>query len=258
MKDSQIASGRGGRHRSRPVKLFIGAAAWVGTLALSATPARACGVSSTGVASCSLEEHAEETRPHWVAALNGLHTATHLRFGDGIEAREVRSAALVVVAYLPTRTLVLQAGIGAALGGSLTLADGKYEFSAGPTASLGADWRIFDDGRWFALLTSALSVSAASTHAPDGSRTGYEALDLRLGGQLGIDIAHLVRPDAVARVVGGPVFWHYAGADVTGTDTNHYQVGAGLGVRLSRSFNAFAEGVPFGERALSAGVGAVF
>jgi len=45
---------------------------------------------------------------------------------------------------------------------------------------------------------------------------------------------------------------------VTGTDTHHFQIGAGLAVNLGRSWNAFAEGVPLGERALSAGVGVAF
>lgn len=236
----------------------IVAAALLCALGLSAARARACGVSASGVASCSLAEHDEQTRPHWVVGVNGLYTSTHLRFSGDIEAREVRTATLAVLAYLPTPTLVLQAGVGAALDGSLTLPDGKYDFSSGPIASLGADWRVFDDGRWFALLTSTLSVSAAWTHGPDGSRDGYEALDLRLGGELGLDIAQLLRPYAVARVFGGPVFWRYAGAVVTGTDTHHYQLGAGLAVRLSRAFNAFAEGIPLGEQALSAGVGVAF
>jgi hypothetical protein len=108
------------------------------------------------------------------------------------------------------------------------------------------------------VLTSALSVSFAWTQLEESSRVAYTAIDVRLGGQLGVDIAGVLRPYAVARAFGGPVFWSYAGEAVTGTDTHHYQLGAGLGVRLSRQLNAFAEGIPLGEQALSAGVGLAF
>jgi hypothetical protein len=62
----------------------------------------------------------------------------------------------------------------------------------------------------------------------------------------------------LARVFGGPVFWRYQGEAVTGSDTHHYQLGAGLALRLSKNFNAFVEGVPLGERALSLGGGVAF
>jgi hypothetical protein len=153
---------------------------------------------------------------------------------------------------------VLQAGAGVSPDGSLTLPEGTYDFSPGPIVSLGLDWRVWDNGRWFALLTSTLSFSATQTHFADGSAVGYQALDLRLGGQFGVELFEWLRPYALARVFGGPVFWHHAGEAVTGTDTHHFQVGAGLALRIGRTWSAFAEGVPLGERALAIGVAAVF
>jgi len=193
-------------------------------------------------------------RPHWALGLSGLYTATRLRFSGGVHAEQVRFATLASGAYLPTPRLVLQLGVGAAFGGSLVLPDGKYEFSPGPTALFGADYRAFDDGRYFLLLTSGLSFASARTHRGAEPSVGYQAFDLRLGGELGLEVARILRPYALARVFGGPVFWRYQGASVTGTDTHHFQLGAGVAVRASKALNLFVEGVPLGERAISTGV----
>jgi len=221
---------------------------------LAASRAQACGVSASGVSSCSLAEHDEAMRPHWAVGVSGLYTSTRLRFSGHLYADQVRYATLATLAYLPTPKLVLSAGAGAAFGGSLTLPDGKYEFSPGPTLALGADFRAFDDGRYFVLLTSSLSFAAARTHLAGLASVGYEAFDLRLGAQAGLQLASIFRPYLAARAFGGPVFWRYQGEAVSGTDTHHYQLGAGIGVRLGGSFNLFAEGIPLGERAVSFGV----
>lgn len=178
-----------------------------------------------------------------------------MQLSDSLRADQIRYATLAALAYMPTTKLILQAGAGATLGGSLTLPAGKYEFSPGPTASVGADWRVFDNRRTFVLLTSALSFSAARTHLGDQGSVGYEAFDLRLGGQLGVDIANIFEPYIVVRAFGGPVCWHYLGDAVTGTDAHHYQVGAGAGVHISKVVNLFVEGIPIGERAVSLGAG---
>ena len=222
---------------------------------LAARAAGACGVSASGVSSCSLAEHDDAVRPHWAVGVSGLYTSTRLRFSGGLRADQQRYASLASLAYLPTPRLVLQAGLGVAFGGSLAPPDGKYDFSPGPTALIGADFRAYDDGRYFLLLTSALSFAAANTRSPLGVDAGYQAFDLRLGTEFGVQLAKIFRPYAVARVFGGPVYWRYLGASVTGTDTHHYQLGAGAGVRVSKAVNLFLEGVPLGERAVSVGVG---
>jgi hypothetical protein len=231
------------------------AVAALGLLLLSAAPARACGVSASGVSSCSLAEHDEAVRPRWAVGVSGLYTSTRLRFSGGLSADQIRYATLATLAYLPTAKLVLQAGAGAAFGGSLTLADGEYQFSPGPTALVGADFRAFDDGRYFLILTSGLSFSSARTHASGEAGESYQAFDLRLGAQFGLQLAQIVRPYATARVFGGPIFWRYENEAVTGTDTHHYQLGAGLAVRLSKALSVFAEGIPLGEQAVAVGIG---
>jgi hypothetical protein len=227
----------------------------VGLFLLGVRSARACGVSASGVASCSLAEHDEAVRPHWLVAVSGLYTSTRLRFGEGLHADQVRYATLATLAYLPTARLILQAGVGAAFGGSLTLPAGEYRFSPGPVALVGADFRAFDDGRYFLVLTSALSFATARTNASGEPSESYQAFDVRLGAQFGAELARGLRPYATARVFGGPIFWRYQGEAVTGTDVHHYQLGAGLAVRISKALNVFAEGIPLGEQAVAVGVG---
>lgn len=226
--------------------------------ASSAGRAGACGVSASGVASCSLAEHEEAARPHWAVGLSGVYSSTRLRFSNSLRADETRYGAVASLAYMPTSKLLLQVGAGAAFAGRLVVANQTYDFVPGPLASLGADYRVFDSGRVFVMLTSALAFSAARTRLGDAPTVGYQALDLRLGGELGVQLAQVFRPYALARVFGGPVFWRYQDQAVTGSDTHHYQLGAGLALRLSKNFNAFVEGVPLGERALALGGGVAF
>lgn len=235
------------------------ASASLGVLSLAHGAAHACGVSAAGVASCSLAEHDDATRPRFALGASGQFTSTRLSFGQDLKVDQTRYAALSTFAYLPTARLVLQAGAGAAFGGSLSAPNGEHRFSPGPIALLGADFRVFDDGRGFVLLTSGLSFTTARSHlsgqadaAPDAN---YTALDLRVGAQFGLELARIVRPYLLARVFGGPVFWHYRDQAVTGTDTHHYQLGGGLAIRASKAINLFAEGVPLGERAIVLGVG---
>jgi hypothetical protein len=225
---------------------------------LEARPAAACGVSAAGVASCSLEEHEEAERPRWALGVSGVYTSTALRFTGSVRADQLRYGTLASLAYMPAPRWVFQVGAGPSFGGSLALADGKHRFSAGPLVALGAAWRALRDERYFLLLTSQLSLSAARTRLEQQPSAAYEALDVRLGAEAGVELAQVFRPYAAARVFGGPVFWRYQGRSVTGTDTHHYQLGAGLGVQLSRRFQLQAEGIPLGERAVSLSASATF
>jgi hypothetical protein len=179
-----------------------------------------------------------------------------LRFSSSLRGDQTRYAGIAALAYLPTPVLTLQVGLGATFGGSLVMPDGRHDFSPGPTALVGAAWRVFDNDSEFILLTSLLSFSAARTQLNSDPSVGYEAFDLRLGGEFGTTLFGVLRPYIPLRVFGGPVYWKYQGSSVTGTDTHHYQVGLGLGVHITKQFGAFAEGIPLGERAVSLGLAA--
>jgi hypothetical protein len=218
----------------------------------------ACGVSATGVASCSLAEHREATRSHLGVGVTGAYTDTALRFDGSIRAAQTRTAVLAVLAYLPTPSLALEVGVGASVAGALTLPDGKHEFSPGPSASLGAAWRLLDAPSYFLLLTGVVSFTANRTALTGAPSVSYTAFDLRLGGELGLNLVNVLHPYVLARAFGGPVFWNYEGKDVTGTDIHHYQLGLGLALGLPAKLGLFVEAVPLGERAISGGVSLAF
>ncbi len=233
----------------------------LGFLALASvvtSRARACGVSATGVASCSLAEHRDAARSRFAVGVTGTYTDTALRFDGSLRAAQTRAAVLGVLAYMPTPSLALEAGIGASFAGALTLPDGKHEFLPGPSATLGAGWRVLDAASYFALLTAVASFTANRTELAGAPRVSYTAFDLRLGGEFGLNLAQVLHPYVLARAFGGPVYWQYQGKDVTGTDIHHYQLGLGLAVGLPLRLAAFVEGVPLGERALSGGVSFAF
>lgn len=239
----------------------------LGTLAMlsQARLALGCGVSGPdGALSCSLAEHRREqeqeqaANPKWHVGAAGLYTSTRLRFSDSVRGDQTRSAALVSLSHTIAPRWTFDAGLGATLGGRLRMPAGDYDFSPGPTAAVGLTWRVVDESP-FVLLTSLLSFSAAKTHADAlGEHAGYEAFDLRLGTLVGTTLWDVLSPYATARVFGGPIFWRYRGTSVTGTDTHHYQLGAGVLCSIQKRIDVFAEGVPLGERAVSAGVAIAF
>ena len=187
--------------------------------------------------------------------MSGLYTWTGIHFSDGTEATETRAGALASLSYFVSRRVSLQAGLGATLGGQLTTGSTTVSFSPGPAADLGASWRVLDaeGARPFVVLTAFVSFEATQTTG----NVGYQALDFRAGGVVGWTLGGIVSPFLAARAFGGPVFWRDAQGSVTGTDTSHYQLGAGVAASIARRVDLFVEGVPLGERAVSAGVGVV-
>jgi hypothetical protein len=237
-------------------------AATLSLLGLASTGTRAahaCGSSGPGgVSACSLAEHEEEERPKWRIGISGVATSTALHLSNGLHADETRLASVAALTYAPTSRFSVEASAGAALGGKLTLPDGSHEFSPGPVFGLGASWRVVD-GRPFVILTSLLSFTSSTTRTNDsGAPVGYEAFDLRLGGIVGTTLWNRFSPYGLVRAFGGPVYWRYEGAPVTGTDTHHYQVGAGFALGITRRFDLFVEGVPLGEQAVAAGLAMAF
>jgi hypothetical protein len=253
-------------------KLFTWGAANADGLALAAVcvilliacwqPRRvqACGVSGPdGVWSCSLSEHEEEERPRWTVGANASYTATRLRFGQGLQAVNKRSALVATASYAPTAALTLRASAGAGLTGSLRTMDEVHDLDVGPTAAIGAGYRVRAQNP-FVLLSAVLSFASArtsqQTYAVRSAR--YTAFDLRLGAALGWSLWDVLRVYMIARVFGGPIFWRYQGQARTGTDAYHVQLGAGLGWLIAERLNLYLEGIPLGESGLAAGTAVIF
>src|SRR5262249_11056029 len=123
--------------------------AWAVTILVS-PKAHACGVSTAdGPTFCSLAEHEEETRPRWHVGASGSYTSTTIDFSGGLHSGETRRSLVASFAYQPWRRTTLQLAAGGTLGGQLTTPTGKYDFSDGPTAAIGAAWRVVDGARPF-------------------------------------------------------------------------------------------------------------
>jgi hypothetical protein len=244
------------------IALGLASALSISVSMLAPATAHACGVSTAdGLSACSLSEHEEETRPRWHVGAAGIYTSTAIDFSNNVRMGETRSSLVASLAYHPTTRLTYQLAAGGTLGGRLQTPAGTQDFSSGVTAAVGASYRIIDTPRPFVVLTGNLSYSrerttlAGASGMPDVSAS-YQAFDLRVGALVGTTFWKMLTPYAVGRVFGGPIYWHYQGDSVTGTDAHHYQLGAGATLVIARRFNVFAEGIPVGER--SAAVGTAF
>jgi hypothetical protein len=242
--------------RSRRVLGLVLAGCALG--ALAPQRAYACGAGTggaAGISGCSLSEHEEEARPKWRLGAGYAFTSTGLHFGSGLRVDEVRNSSVISVDYSPLRRLTLEAGAGPFLGGSITTPTGRFTLMPGLASLIGGSWRVLDSDGAVPFVLATAQLSYISSSAPEG--VGYNAFDLRLGGLVGWTLWHAVAPYVVGRAFGGPVYWRYQGQAITGTDDHHWQVGAGLSVRVGR-VDLFAEGVPLGEQGVTAGAGYAF
>lgn len=179
---------------------------------------------------------------------------------DGRDAFMERRAATASLSYRFTEKVTGQVGAGATLGGRYVFRDTRFTFDPGWIASVGATWRVLGGGRgdFFLLAGGAIAASGSVTRDAAGHAEDMYAIDLRLSVLAGKTFFDVLSPYAVLRAFGGPIFWRYEGRDRTGTDQYHFQLGAGVLVALPAHFDVFAEGIPLGERAGTAGVGYSF
>lgn len=126
----------------------------------------------------------------------------------------------------------------------------------GATLAAAVSWLpVYERGaRPFVALTASLGTSLVRATADDGSTRTWSAWDLRGGAMVGKTFAGHVVPYVAARVFGGPVFWHRAGASVTGSDRYHVTAGAGLTLRLPARLDVSLEAMPLGEQSASGAV----
>lgn len=152
--------------------------------------------------------------------------------------------------------------LGSTLVGSLRPQGSSFDLSPGPLLTLSASYRALDEGTVapFVLLTGSLG-GAIDWTTPSGGGSGgsqsFTAFDARVGVAAGKTFAHVVTPYLLARAFGLPILWRYQGASTIGNDAYHYQLGAGLVVRVG-AFDIDVEGVPLGEKAIVGGGGYAF
>jgi hypothetical protein len=186
--------------------------------------------------------------------------ATDLAFASGVDAFIERRAATASLSYRVNETVNLQVGAGATLGGRFVFGQERFSLDPGWIASLAGTWKVFgkERGDAFLLAGAALAASGGAARDARGVAENMYAFDFRASAIAGKTFFDVLSPYLVVRAFGGPILWKLRGEDQIGGDKYHVQVGAGLVVALPAGFDAFAEGVPLGERAAVAGVGHSF
>lgn len=178
-------------------------------------------------------------------------SSTTIRF-DGERELDLRQdAAVVTLTHVRASGWSFRGSLGALLGGSLDEGDRRHELGVGVIGALGAS-RPWTSGPWFVIGSITASASRVSTREPGGERVGLVAVDARLGAVAGRRFG-AASPYVLARAFGGPVLWTVDATDVTGTDTHHYQLGAGVSVTAG-AVTVVVDLAGLGERAASLGV----
>lgn len=181
---------------------------------------------------------------------------THVVFDNDATFELTEQALTAFAGYSTAGGWSFRAALGALIDGRLD--DGispTHDMNPGVVGALGAarQWKL-GDGYWFITGSAGLSVVAASTHTPgETDEPRFVAGDVRIGAIAGRTFAEMWSPYVLARAFGGPVFWSIAGMDQTGTDTRHFQLGAGLSVVTSLGLSVVVDVSALGEQGASLG-----
>jgi hypothetical protein len=217
-------------------------------------------VGPAGIRSCTGEADAASTTRR--IALDGAFSATTLHFSGGatFDADERRESLAASYEQRLSDRWTFTGTLGASVGGSLRVGTAGFDLTPGPLAGASIACRVLDDHKLRPFVLVSLSLAASWGETSLRGTPGAPSIvstDGRIGVAAGKTIARILTPYVAARVFGGPVFWKYGGESVTGTDTHHYQVGAGFSLALRR-FDVHLEMAPLGERELAAGAGIAF
>jgi hypothetical protein len=178
---------------------------------------------------------------------------THVRFENDETFELTEQAATAFAGYSTPTGWSYRASVGALIDGGLE--PGTHDFDPGFVAALGVSrqWPL-GDGQWFVTGSAGLSVARASTHMAGGAGdVSFTAGDARVGAIAGRTLGGIWNPYVLARGFGGPVWWTVNGAAVSGTDTRHFQLGAGLSVATSIGLTINVDVSALGEQAASLG-----
>ncbi len=148
----------------------------------------------------------------------------------------------------------MRAALGVVLGGSLEGEGRTFEIGAGIVGSIGVA-RQWAAPPWFFTGSVSIGVSRATTReeVAGASRESLIAGDARIGVTAGRTFGAF-SPYLLARAFGGPVLWSWDGDDTIGTDTHHFQLGAGASVSIGTRATILVDLAALGERAASLGV----
>lgn len=181
---------------------------------------------------------------------------THVRFDNDQTFELTEQAATAFAGYATASGWSFRGTLGALIDGGLEDdATGAHDLTPGIVGAVGAarQWKL-GDGYWFITGSAGLSVASTSTHTAGATNDPrFTAGDVRVGAIAGRSFAKILSPYVLARGFGGPVFWSVSGMDVTGTDTRHFQLGAGMSVATSFGLTIVVDISALGEQGASLG-----
>jgi hypothetical protein len=182
---------------------------------------------------------------------------TDVRFDGDSTFELTEQAATLFVGYSAPAGWSLRATLGALVDGGLegNGALGTHDIAPGVVGAIGAarQWTPGESG-WFITGSAGLSIAAASTHETGAAgEPRFVAADVRIGAIAGRTVAKIWSPYVLARAFGGPVWWKIDGASVSGSDTRHFQLGAGMSLATSFGLTMVADVSALGEQAASLG-----
>jgi hypothetical protein len=181
-------------------------------------------------------------------------TASTLSFTGDRELDITQYAITASVGHVRPSRWSVRLALGAVLGGALEEDGRTHDIGPGVVGSISVakQWGI---GAWFVTGSFAFAASRTTTRedVPGAPRAILIATDFRLGAIAGRSFGS-VSPYLLARGFGGPVPWRLDGMDVTGTDTHHYQLGAGASVVAPRGLTLVIDVAVLGERSASLGI----
>ncbi len=246
----------------------------VGTTAcgalLAAREASACGAAYPGgpmvctLADAPSRKAQQKVDVHARVSASWAYTSTTILFSGDRRADLTRHTVFAGTELPLTRGLGLRFGAGGIVAGELDRrGPGVATLGPGVSGYFGVAKTLLDEATSVPFVQLAATLSASRAVARRGVESeGFTAFDVRAAATVGKTFFREtlpVVPYVALRAFGGPIFYRFAGADVTGTDLYKYQVGAGLSLALpGRALDAFVEGVALGERGLSAGLGTTF
>lgn len=166
---------------------------------------------------------------------------THIEFDAGtFELQE--QAVTAFAGYSDPSGWSYRGSLGVIVDGSID----DHDMTPGGVVGVGAA-RQWTPGGFF--VTGSAGVSVAFTSSNDER---FTAGDFRIGAIAGRTFG-IVSPYVLARGFGGPVWWTVDGMSTVGSDTRHFQLGAGLSLTTG-SLTVVANLSALGEQAASLGV----
>lgn len=177
---------------------------------------------------------------------------------EGEHELAIRRTALFASSDFFLGDLTLSLGAGPLFEGDLTGATERFTLGPGWIAAGSASYNALtgEGAAPFVILSVTVGASAASSRPSGGGGSGsLVATDARVGVTVGKTLGDVISPYVSIRAFGGPVFWDDGAVETQGSDEHHYQPALGAVLTLPGGVDAFAEGAPFGERAVNAGLG---